>query len=227
MTENETAWKRMCFKTNKVWALADPNGNLILKEGKVLIKYQKNQEHEYLVFEAALKPENHPDCMAGKTAKKTGEGAPSKKKSSGLLKEPDAPSHPENAIILYTDGASSGNPGPSGIGVVLKYQEHQKEISRHIGMGTNNIAELEAIRTGLTEIKKKNLPVRVYTDSSYAIGVLTKGWKTKANQELIASIKHLMGQFNDICLIKVAGHAGIPENERADFLATSAIETGR
>ena len=164
--------------------------------------------------------------MAGNKMKKSEKSSSSKTKRIEPKMETEV-SHPDNAIILYTDGASSGNPGPSGIGVILKYLNHKKEISKHIGMGTNNIAELEAIRTGLTEIKKKNLPVRVYTDSSYAIGVLTKGWKTKANQELIASIKHLMGHFNDIRLIKVAGHAGIPENERADFLATSAIETGR
>ncbi|MBU0992041.1 MAG: ribonuclease HI [Proteobacteria bacterium] len=222
MPENDSDWKRLCFKNNKVWALVDKSGNYILKEGKVLIKYQKNQSHEYLVFETALKPENHPDCAAGNAAKKAGPKAVPPKPSSASA--PTEKKFPDNTIIVYTDGASSGNPGPAGIGVLLKYGEHQKEISRYIGIGTNNIAELEAIRTALTEIRKKNLPVRIFTDSSYAIGVLTKSWKAKANQELIGSIKHLMDEFKDIRLIKVEGHAGIEENERADVLATSAIK---
>ncbi len=226
MTDHQTAWKRMCFKTNKVWALTDQEGRFILKEGKVLIKYQKNQEHEYRVPEDSLKPEHHPDCAAGHKAPKKGVSGVSVKKKPETVKSEEI-SIPDEAIIVYTDGASSGNPGPSGIGVVLTYQEHQKEISRYIGMATNNIAELEAIRTGLLEIKKKSLPVRLYTDSSYAIGVLTRGWKAKANQELIGAIKNLLSEFKDIRLIKVEGHSGVPANERADFLATSAIEKGR
>ena len=87
-----------------------------------------------------------------------------------------------DCIRIYADGASSGNPGPSGIGVLLRYREHEKEISRNIGLGTNNIAELEAIRTGLLEVKNPDLPVRVYTDSGYAYGLLTLGWKARKNE---------------------------------------------
>ncbi|MEA3417444.1 MAG: RNase H family protein, partial [Thermodesulfobacteriota bacterium] len=53
----------------------------------------------------------------------------------------------DNTISIYTDGASSGNPGPSGIGILLRFKDHEKEISRNIGTATNNIAELEAIKT--------------------------------------------------------------------------------
>ena len=105
----------------------------------------------------------------------------------------------------------------------MRYKTHQKKISRYIGLATNNIAELEAIRVGLEEIKNKNLAVRVFTDSSYALGLLSKGWKPKKNQELVAKIRLLMDQFKDLAFIKVKGHAGHPENECADQLATSAI----
>ena len=130
----------------------------------------------------------------------------------------------QNVIQVYTDGASSGNPGPSGIGVLLQYGTHQKEISRYIGNATNNIAELEAIRVALASIKNHDLPVRVYTDSSYAHGLLTKGWKAKKNKTLVANIRKLASTFKDLQFIKVKGHAGDMLNERADRLATAAIK---
>lgn len=130
-------------------------------------------------------------------------------------------------IVIYTDGASSGNPGPSGIGVFLQYGEHQKEISRYIGRATNNIAELEAIKAALLSLKTSDLPVRIHTDSNYAYGLLTLGWKPKKNIRLVAEIKSLMEKFTDLVLIKVKGHAGEAGNEKADRLATAAIELRR
>lgn len=129
---------------------------------------------------------------------------------------------PDNTITIYTDGASSGNPGPSGIGVVLKFRKHEKEISESIGNTTNNIAELKAIQKALLELKRYDLPVRLYTDSTYALGILTKGWKASKNRELVTEIRNLIKKFSDIRFVKTKGHAGIPENERADALATQA-----
>lgn len=163
---------------------------------------------------------------------------PAKKKSSSqkssLASQPKKASKagsletdlPENCIRIYTDGASSGNPGPSGIGIVLMYGENKKEISEDIGMATNNIAELTAIKRALAELKRKDLPVRIFSDSSYAIGLLTQNWKPKKNQALVNDIKTLMHKFCDLAFIKVKGHSGIKENEVADFLATSAIKKG-
>ena len=133
---------------------------------------------------------------------------------------------PDHCIKVYTDGASSGNPGPSGIGVLFLYGENRKEISFFIGRATNNKAELTAIKVGLEELKRFDLPVRVFSDSSYAIGLLAKGWKAKANQDLVFEIRSLMTKFSDLSFIKVKGHSGIKENEVADFLATSAIKKG-
>jgi ribonuclease HI len=130
----------------------------------------------------------------------------------------------QETICIFADGASSGNPGPSGIGVVLRYADHKREISKYIGVATNNIAELKAIKTGLLALKNTDLPVRIFTDSNYAYGVLTLDWKAKANTELVQSIKKTILKFKNLKFIKVKGHAGNEGNERADFLATSAIK---
>jgi ribonuclease HI len=114
-----------------------------------------------------------------------------------------------------------------GIGVVLLSGPHRKEISEFLGPhGTNNIAELTAIERALEAVKDKRRSVIVYSDSSYAIGVLSQGWKAKANVELVARIRALVATFSALRFVKVRGHAGVPENERCDELAREAIERG-
>ncbi len=132
-------------------------------------------------------------------------------------------SSPSGNIIVYTDGACSKNPGPAGIGVVLMWKDHIKEISEYIGEATNNVAELKAILKALTSIKNKNLPVILYTDSTYVIGVLS-GWKIHANKTLIKEIQKEIERFSSLSIRKVEGHSGLPENERADKLAKDAIK---
>lgn len=127
-------------------------------------------------------------------------------------------------VIIYTDGASSGNPGPAGIGAVMRYGGKTKEISEFIGHATNNVAELKAVRAALWTMKRRDLPVRLYTDSSYVQGLLARGWKAKKNTELVEEIRNLIKQFKDIRIIKVRGHTGNTDNEQADSLATSAIK---
>jgi len=134
----------------------------------------------------------------------------------------DAPG--QAAICIYTDGASSGNPGPAGVGAVLKYGKKVKEISKYIGIATNNVAELKAIEAGLADLKTTEIPVCIYTDSSYVHGVLSLGWKARKNLQLVDSVKGLMEKFKDLQIIKVKGHAGHPENERADSLAKAAVK---
>jgi ribonuclease HI len=201
-------WKRMRFKKNKVWMAVDRFGKPIEENGKVLIKYQLDQPHEYWVRKSNIKSidsdaaitqpiENNP------TVSQTGN---------------------TEEILIFTDGASSGNPGPAGIGVVLRFGKYEKEISEYIGLATNNIAELKAIQAGLLAVKKTDLPVRIFTDSRYAYGVLTLGWKARANNELVQSIKKKMTKFKNLKIVKVKGHAGDEGNERADLLATSAIK---
>ncbi len=129
---------------------------------------------------------------------------------------------PKAPIVVYTDGASLGNPGPAGIGIVLRSGRHYREIAEPLGVTTNNVAELTAILRALEAIRDPNRPVFVHTDSEYAIGVLTRDWKPKKNRELIARIRRLLARFPEIRFVKVAGHSGDPDNERCDELAKEA-----
>ncbi|MFZ5564712.1 MAG: ribonuclease HI [Thermodesulfobacteriota bacterium] len=223
MTTDAPGWKRMVFKNNKVWVETDPTGEPLVQDGRVRIKYQLEQTHEYRVHKESLSPlsvlENAPPTPVPDRPKST------PRKKPGTSPENRGIERPADAICVFTDGAASGNPGPAGIGVLLVYKEKEKRISRFIGHATNNIAELKAIEAGLLEIKNRNLPVRLFTDSAYAFGVLTLGWKAQKNTELVVSIRKTMQAFKDLRLIKVKGHAGVPENETADFLATEAIRT--
>lgn len=226
---NDEFWIRKSFKSNKVWVQTDDQENLLLTKGKARIKYNLKQDYEYRVKPENLKSEDAavPSQKKSKTAKKKSnpQEDPSDKKSTARSMD-CLTDDPENCIKIYTDGASSGNPGPAGIGALLIYKENKKEISRYIGKATNNIAELTAIKSALDELKRRDLPVRVFSDSSYAIGVLTKGWKARANQQLVNQTIKLIASFDDLKLVKVKGHAGIKENEVADYLATSAIKKG-
>jgi ribonuclease HI len=219
----EGQWVRMRFRRNKVWAASDAAGRPIRQDGRTLIKYQLDQPHEYRVKTQDLEPLG--EAQAPPEAPEAPEAprrAPRKK--TALPPGPViAAAGDARCIHVYTDGASSGNPGPSGIGVVLRYGEQRREISEYIGEATNNIAELLAIQKGLAAVKKRSFPVRVYTDSKYALGVLSLNWKPKKNIELIAAIRKTMATFKDLRFIKVQGHCGVAENERADHLATSAV----
>ena len=212
----------MQFNKNKVWLSTDRNKKPVIKNGKVLIKYQLDQDYEYWVNQKNVTPI---DSARSETRGKKAKKSPKKlnKKPKTKTSSPDITEY-RNAVCIYTDGASSGNPGPSGIGIVLRFGKHEKEISKYIGIATNNIAELEAIRTGLRAIKNIDLPVRIFTDSRYAYGILNLGWKARKNQDIIQSIKKTISKFNDLKIIKVKGHSGHEGNERADFLATSATK---
>lgn len=235
--EDKDSWIRLVFKGNKVWAEKGSDGQLLLNNGRVRVKYNLSHDQEYLVNPANLSSVD--DLPEKVEKKKTPKAKPVEKVGDRISSKVAAKSaasntslasaslddgHDPDSINVYTDGASSGNPGPSGIGVYLSFGKHEKEISEYIGSATNNIAELEAIRRALSEIKNRELPVKIFSDSSYAIGLITLGWKPKKNQELVAEIKKLVSKFRKIDFVKVEGHSGIPGNERADKLATGAIE---
>ena len=79
-------------------------------------------------------------------------------------------------ILLYTDGSSRGNPGPGGYGVVLKYGSYRKELSQGFRLTTNNRMELLGVIEGLKAIKKREIPVKIYSDSSYVVNAVNNGW---------------------------------------------------
>ena len=218
-------WKRVWFKNNKAWMATDPSGESIVSNGKVLIKYRLKQDYEYWVNKNNVSPiESPPKIPLQQKKRKSRPKRGDDERTSGNALRFDSKAC-KDQICIFTDGASSGNPGPSGIGVLLRYGQHEKEISKFIGFATNNIAELKAIEAGLSVVKNTSIPVRLFTDSKYAYGVLVLNWKARRNQDVVASIKKTMAKFEDLKIIKIKGHSGYEGNERADLLATSAIKT--
>lgn len=133
-------------------------------------------------------------------------------------------------IKIYTDGASRGNPGPGGYGVILHYKGHRKELSEGFRLTTNNRMELLAVIKGLEALKKKDLPVQVYSDSSYVVDAINKNWisnwirknyKGVKNPDLWQKLVPLLREMK-VTFHWVRGHAGHPENERCDELAVAA-----
>lgn len=219
MALSESQWKRMMFKGCKVFAQVDAQGSLVSKNGKATIKYQLDQEQQYAASASAVKEIDEEGLRkARETPAKKNRPAESKASAGS------PPAAAQEGIMVYTDGACGGNPGPAGIGLVLHYRDHTKEISRFIGMGTNNIAELTAIKVALQEIKDPRLPVVVHTDSAYCLGVLAGNWKAKSNRTLVEDIKAEMARFARLTFVKVEGHTGIEDNEKANDLAQQAVQ---
>jgi len=138
-------------------------------------------------------------------------------------------------VVIYTDGACTGNPGPGGYGVILKSSRHRKEISAGYRRTTNNRMELMAVIAGLVAVKE-SCRITLYTDSKYIADSVNlkwvfqwreKGWRRgkreKAqNVDLWEKILPLLDE-HEVEVKWVRGHAGDPDNERADFLAVQAI----
>jgi ribonuclease HI len=135
-------------------------------------------------------------------------------------------------VVFYTDGACSGNhrsgrQGRMGAGIVGIADGHQREWSIPLGPGTNQMAELLAVKAALLKVKDRpRTQVTIITDSQYAIGCLTAGWKVVANRELVEELRPLIGECASFRMEKVLGHAGQSENERADRLAVIATREG-
>jgi ribonuclease HI len=220
----------MRFKDQRVWVLADDAGRPVLdRDGRAEMKYRETDPKSYRPGVGNLLP----DDGSGEEPKARAPRAAAAKAGARKSVRPggDEPAHAAGAIEIWTDGACSGNPGPMGIGVVVLDGGARKELGEYLGTGTNNIAELVAIERGLDIAAQvtngdRARPMRVYSDSSYAIGLLDKGWKAKANQELVARIRKVVAAYSRLSFVKVAGHAGVPENERCDELARVAISRG-
>ncbi|WP_158993490.1 ribonuclease HI [Mucilaginibacter sp. L196] len=133
-------------------------------------------------------------------------------------------------IEIFTDGASSGNPGPGGYGVILRSGKYYKELAEGFRKTTNNRMELLAVIKGLEAIKLPNQDVIIFSDSKYVIdsiekrwvyGWVQKGFKDKKNKDLW--LRYLeVSKLHNIKFTWVRGHNGHPENERCDELAVAA-----
>jgi ribonuclease HI len=136
---------------------------------------------------------------------------------------------------MYTDGASSGNPGPGGYGVVLKSNNHRKEISRGFKLTTNNRMELLAVVAGLEALKYDNCEVTVYTDSKYVVEAVENGWlfewekkgfKKKKNPDLWIRFLKVFRKHR-VKFIWIKGHDNNIENELCDRMAVMAYRKGK
>ena len=141
------------------------------------------------------------------------------------------------SVVIYTDGACSGNPGPGGWGAVLLSGGHRREISGASARTTNNRMELTAAIRALEALTRPTT-VDLYTDSTYVKDGITrwlanwkaKGWRTASktpvkNRDLWEALDALASR-HDVSWHWVRGHAGNAENERADTLAREALKAG-
>jgi len=219
-------WLRMIFRNDPVWVRVDETGRPALdRDGRAEMKYRETDTKTYRPGPANLTPDPTAPPARELDAAAVAPGSAAKAAASAF--------GGGDALEIWTDGACSGNPGPMGVGVVVIDGKEREELGEYLGVGTNNIAELVAIERGLAIATKRVVDhperrVRVFSDSSYAIGLLGKGWKAKANQELVARLRRKLAAFPaSVEFVKVAGHAGVPENERCDELGRQAILRAR
>jgi ribonuclease HI len=228
-------WAKMQFGGQLVFVRVDPSGEpLADRDGRVEMKYRLGDDRYYRASRQRLSVPSDgggliPDEQVAEAQpapdRRQGNKRPAARKPAGgaAAATVRAAPIPADAYIVYTDGACSGNPGPSGIGVVILQGGKRQELSEYLGQGTNNIAELTAVKRALEELPVKDQPVVLHLDSEYVRGLLALGWKAKANRELVEEIRTLARQFTDLRFVHVDGHAGVPENERCDSLAREAI----
>jgi ribonuclease HI len=138
-------------------------------------------------------------------------------------------------VIIYTDGASRGNPGRGGYGTILMSGSLVKELSQGYKHTTNNRMELMAVIAGLEALKKDGMKVVIYSDSQYVVNAVEKGWLNtwiatnfkggKKNRDLWLHYHHL-SKKQSVRFVWVKGHADNPYNNRCDQLATEAADSG-
>ncbi len=146
------------------------------------------------------------------------------------------PANAKDTIIIYTDGACTGNPGAGGYGAVIIDSDRRKELSGGYKLTTNNRMEMMAAIAALKSLEP-NSQVKLHSDSKYIVDAVVKGWAKKwqrngwrRNSKEMAKNPDLWQELLDLCQVHdvefkwVKGHAGIPENERCDAIAVAAAK---
>ena len=247
-------WRRATFKDQTVWVEVGADGQPKADGGRVPIRYQDRAGAkiyragagrvdiddaapiETLAEGAAA--DDAPGAKKVATKKNAGRGSGFGKAGTRTAAQAalaaDAAQRQISrlegqAVIAFSDGACRGNPGPAGSGAyVLLPNGGAWEAAKHLGRATNNVAELTAIGLVLDILEEAKVGhedrVAIFSDSSYANGVLVKNWKAKANQGLIAELKERLQRWTNLEIVWIAGHAGIDGNERADELANRGVD---
>ena len=137
-------------------------------------------------------------------------------------------------VEIYTDGSSRGNPGRGGYGTILKYGQHERELSQGYRLTTNNRMELLATIVGLETLTRDGIDVVIYSDSKYVVESVEKKWvfgwekknfKDKKNVDLWIRFLNIYRKHK-VKFIWIKGHNDHPFNERCDVLATQAADYG-
>ncbi len=224
-------WIPKMLRGQRVLARCTEDGKLLAEGGRVEIRYKPGDGRAYRAGERNLEGLAGAELLPDEHCAPAGEPPPKKEAKSASKEARVADHHAAAAkskaeVIVFADGACSGNPGPAGLGVVVfEGGVKKRELSEFLGTGTNNIAELTALLRAAELLADETRHVEMRTDSSYAIGVLTKGWKAKANPELVARTKQALARLARVHLTYVPGHAGVHGNELADALAVAAVQS--
>jgi len=195
-------WVRAVLHGQVVYARVKADGALLTQGNRVEVCYTPNASRLYMARASNVVKEANSAILPDDACAPRAESASRLRKAPSVggivtkkaLTSTAMPKVPKDSVIAYADGACSGNPGPSGLGVVVIDGDTRTEISEHLGQGTNNIAELTALERVLDVVTEVGRPLVIYTDSAYAIGVLSKGWKAKANLALIERIRERLAK---------------------------------
>lgn len=240
------SWRQAEFSGKKVWVMVDASGEPVVEGGRVPMRYSdKPGAKVYRGGASKLSAVSGPardldegvsadHAKSGGARKSSGFGSAGKRTAQQAAKAAEAAQDllarlPASTAIAFTDGACRGNPGPAGSGALVKLPDGRRgEACLSLGRATNQVGELAAIGLALDLLDAADWPVdapaAVLTDSDYTCGVLTRGWKAKANRELILDLRSRLEARPGVTLHWVAGHVGLDGNEAADALARAGAE---
>ena len=227
---NNMPWVRAQLHGQVVYARAKPDGKLHVQGGRVEVCYSLNASRLYQARATNVVKDENAALLADDACVAKADSTARLKKATNLVAAArrigvDAQG-PQKLDHRLRRRSVLGQSWPFG----SRRGDHRRHgagprSASTWGKATNNIAELAAIERVLDVVPDIGRPLVVYTDSAYAIGVLSKGWKAKANLEMIDRIRERLAKRPATRLVHVRGHAGIELNERADELAREAVRT--
>ena len=203
----------MSFKGNKVWVATDNGGDYTLEKGKVRMKYNLMHDQEYWIEKESLKDES--------------EAIPAGKERNRADLKATLEKLPPHCIKIFVGTIPPKTQGEFGIGLLFQYRNHEKKINGRIKAKIKAIAELSALEMALKELKRRDLPVKIFTTSQNNADVLNNKplkHKNPIVQEQWDQLQKIITRFSDIQCIRIKPDTRIKETRVADYLAASAQE---